>query len=263
MQLTEAILMNKLIILLATTLFFVSGNALAQEAQAPGIVQLFLCKLKPGNGAANVWDLMETLAARSGDRPPGFSLFLWTPLRGYSPYDYVFGVTSTDLTEMVQGLEGYLSSGNAEFMDPRFAAVNERCDSTITTAERVKAGALGNTGDRKPDAVVETFVCRINAGSTMADVDATVDMWKTEVAKLGSQALGSYEATVLKPFRGSNGEVDFAWVGASPDLATWARGGMDYYNSKGGQAVDARFQKVSRCRNSVWTGYWIVPPVAQ
>jgi len=255
--------MKTLVSLLAAVALLSSGTSLAAEPPPPaGIVQLFMCKLNPGKSAANVWELMETLAARNTERAPGFSVFLWTPLRGYFNYDYVWGVTSTDLNEMAEGLTNYMSS-NAEFMGPRFAALNERCDSTIASMERVKDGALGTTGDRKPDAIVETFACRINDGSTMADVDATVDMWKTEVAKLGSQALGSYEATVLKPFRGSDGNVDFGWIGASPDLATWARGGMDYYNSKGGQAVDARFQKVSRCRNAVWTGYWIVPPTAQ
>ena len=256
--------MMKMISIVAGVLLFAAATAQAQQAaQAPGVVQLFLCKLNDGKSAANVWDLLETLASQITDRQPGFALFLWTPMRGYTEYDYVWGATATDLAEMATGLQGYMDSGSAAVMGPRFQDVNERCDSTVAMAEEVKAGSIGNTGDRVPDAVVETFACSINQGSSMADVDAAVDFWKAQIPGIGSDALAKYEATLLTPFRGSNGMVDFAWIGASPDLATWAKGSMDYYGSKGGQAADARFEKVSSCRNSLWTGYWIVPPMAQ
>ncbi len=256
--------MKKAILLIAGLFLLATGTAQAQQAaQAPGVVQLFLCNLNEGKSAANVWELLETLASRITDRQPGFNMFVWTPMRGYTQYDYIWGATATDLAEMASGLQGYIDSGSAAFMGPRFQEVNKHCDSTITMAEEIKAGSIGNTGDRMPDAIVETFACTINPGSSMADVDAAVEFWKAQIPGIGSDALAKYEATLLTPFRGSNGMSDFAWIGASPDLATWAQGSMDYYGSKGGQAADARFNKVSSCRNALWTGYWILPPAAE
>ena len=254
--------MKKTIGLVAAMLLLATGLVEAQQAQPPGVVQLFMCQFNEGKTADDAFALMEELGARVTERLPGFSLFLWLPMRGNYEADYVWGVTSTDLDEMATGLDSYYAD-SAAFMNPRFAAVNERCSSVVTLAKRVKDGAIGNTGDRTPDAVVETFACSVNAGSTMADVNSAVDFWKTQVASLGSDALGKYEATLLTPFRGGDSQVDFAWVGASPNLATWARGASEYYESKAGQAADARFNKVSRCRNALWSGFWIVPPAAQ
>jgi len=253
--------MKFLSVLIGSLFWVVAGAAQAQESS--GVLQLFACKLNEGKTAANVWDLLETLSARVTAPPAGYSLFLWTPFRGTFEYDYVWGITSSDLVSMAEGYNGFVSSGSAELMGPRFAEVNERCDSSISLMEDIQPGAIGNTGDRMPDAVVETFVCTVNAGSTMADVDAAVAFWKAQIPKTGSEALGKYQATLLRPFRGNSGQADFAWIGASPDLTTWARGGMDYLASKDGQAADARFQKVSSCRNAVWNGYWIVPPTEE
>jgi hypothetical protein len=206
---------------------------------------------------------MEMLRERVAQqqRQAGFSLFIWTPYTGTFEHNYIMGITSNDLIAMADGTTNYISSGNATLMGPCFQALNESCDTSIVMAERIKTGAIGNTGDRMPDAVVETFACKVNPGSTMADVTAAVDFWKTAVAKMPSP--NSYEATMLRPYRGTNGDVDFGWVGASPDLKSWARGDTDYLASKDGQAGKACFAKVSTCRISLWTGYWIVPPAAQ
>jgi len=53
---------------------------------------------------------------------------------------------------------------------------------------------------------------------------------------------------------------DWFWIGAYPDITDWAKGSTDYYASKEGAAVDARFNATNKCHANLWVGYWIAAP---
>lgn len=243
----------------AAPLTFAQNAATGLPTQ--GVTQLFSCHLAEGQSMDDVWSLLEALRDQITERRSGFSLFLWTPLRGATGYDYIWGATDASLVSMTEGLAQYYGSPSARVMAPRFAAVNERCDSVVLLSEQMKAGAIGNTADRLPDATVETFACRLKPGVSQADFRKAAEFWQQQVSKIASADLNTYEAYLVTPFRGGTGEADVGWIGNYPDLATFGRGETAYMNSKEGQAANERFEKVSTCRSALWAGYWVLTPV--
>jgi hypothetical protein len=247
-------------LLIALILCVGAGTAYAQQ----GVLQIFACNAAEGKNADNVWSTLETLAslakANREELEPGFGIFLWTRYRGYSAYDFIFGVTNSDLASMAETSNTYVTSGNAAFMGPRFEDLGD-CDSSIVFTEQLAEGVVG-TGDddRQLDAFVETFTCSINEGSDMDDVRSAAKFWQEQIAKIDSPELNKYEAFLLTPFRGTRPGLDFAWLGTSPDLTSMAAGATAYYGSKEGQAADERLQKVSTCQNALWAGYWLLTP---
>lgn len=256
--------MNQLRGILLVLMGFVTVDVCAQEAPpSPGLVNVFACKLNDGKSLADVWSTLEALArmnvpSKAGPDPAG-NVFLWTPFRGGAPYDYVWGYGSTDLDTMGQDLVDYLAAPGSEAMEMKFAATGQ-CISMIATSKVLRAGTLGNSVDRNPDAVVETFACSYKDAAGVADLDKVVAAWQSEVEKMGSPALKTYAAWLWTPFRGGTGESDYIWVGAYPDVANWAQGDTAFYASKEGRAIDARFNAMGKCRSNLWAGYWIIAP---
>ncbi len=227
------------------------------------VAQVFGCHMKEGQSADNVWALMDGLRANATSRTiadAAFGLFVWVPYRGATEYDFVLGVLNADLNTMAAGSMDYVASAGFQALSARFQALTTGCDSAIMLTDQLSTGKIGMTdGDRTPDAVIETFSCKINAGSTMNQVNETIKFWQAQIPKIDSAALKDYQAYLWTPFRGGTGS-DFVWVGNSPDLATWAKGSADYVNSAAGKAADARFDAVSTCTNQMWMGYWVLAP---
>lgn len=238
------------------------GGVHAEDAASSQVIELFTCKLQPGKTMENVWGLMDGLRDVSNSMESddeSASVFLWTSFRGEAPYDYIVGLSHSGLNDMAAGLSRYYGSGVGASFDARFQSVGE-CNSYVAMSKQIRNGEIGNTGDRQLDAIVETFVCGLNEGSDMDDVDDAIEFWNAQIEKIGSPATSKYEAYLYTPFRGGSGQTDFMWVGLYPDLATWAQGDTDYYGSKAGQAADERLNSLGTCGSALWIGYWIVPP---
>lgn len=240
-------------------------TSFAEEALTTGVSDVFGCTLRDGKTMDNVWSNLERLASMEipSQAPPdsGFSIFLWTPVRSASDYDFVWGVNSSSVNAMAQGLTDYLAAPGAEAMGVRLGETAD-CVSGIVDSRQLRAGTLGNKADRVADALVEIFACTMNENATLEKRDQAIEFWQTEVENIPSSALKTFSAWLWTPFRGGTGEADWYWVGTYPDLKTWAQGSTDYYGSKGGQAADAKFNAVSACRADLWAGYWIIAPTS-
>ncbi len=238
----------------------------AQESQPiNNVLQLFSCKLNPGQNAEDVWSLLETLRDQdSGTGENGFGMFLWTPFRVTTDYDYIWGTTNADIAATMEGMAEYMSSERASVLATRFQAVNERCDSMIVLSEQKYVGSEpfdpAMAFDRTPDGLVETFACSNRPGSDSGDIRSAVDFWQQQMKKISSPDLQKYNGYLVTPFRGGNGGVDWGWIGTFPDMVSFGRGMRDYMNSKEGQAADARFEQASTCRSGLWQGYWLLYP---
>ncbi len=257
--------MNKIIAYFCLSFAFLATQANAAQAPTSGMSSVFACSLHDGKTINDAWATLEAFAKMNvmttAAADPGRSVWLWTPLRGASPYDYLWGVNSSSLLAMGQGMTDYYAAAGTPAMNAQFAAT-AKCISVIVMSEQLQTGAIGNTADRKADALVETFACKLHDGVGIDAVDKAVAYYRTEVAKIPSAALKTYASWLWKPYRGGTGESDFMFVGAYPDVNTWAQGDTDYNASKEGQAADAQFGATSRCTTAMWTGYWIVAPTA-
>ncbi len=244
-------------------LLFICPGFTAHAQEASGVLQLFACKLAPGKTGENVWSVLEMVRANvdrsAPDYDPAFGVFVWTPFRQATGYDYIWGIANANLEGMAAGATNYVESGNAALMGPRFAALGE-CEASVAFVDQLTQGELGSGEDRVPDAAVETFSCTMRDGTDMDDVVAASRFWQQQMGKIESADLAKYRGSLVRPFRGGTGEADFGWIGSYPDWMSFARGTDAYYGSKEGQAADARFAQISRCRSALWNGYWVVEP---
>ncbi len=118
---------------------------------------------------------------------------------------------------------------------------------------------VGQVQAEETPPIVETFSCSLNSGSDASDVQSAVDYWKQQVKKIDNEALNQYAAWMVTPIR-SPLPYNFYWLGASPNLNTWADGGAAYAASSEGQAAQARFEKISTCTSQVWSSEQVMGP---
>jgi hypothetical protein len=182
-------------------------------------------------------------------------------MRGALPYDFVLGVNSSDLVKMAEGFTEAVAAPGWEAWAQRFDATAD-CISGIVKSEQVRAGTLALTAGRTPVATVETFACSLKDDAKPGALESLIGYFKDNYETVDSPAAKTYSAWVWQPYRGTSGTWDFMFVGANPDFKTWAQSAQDYDDTKTGQAIDARFDAISTCDSSLWTGYWIVPPTA-
>jgi hypothetical protein len=239
-------------------------GAPAPEKLATGYTDVFACKLREGRSMDGVWAAMDRIAAlnvpSTAPPDPGFGIFLWTPFRTGSSDDYIWGVNSSNLNQMAQGLSDYIATPQSEAIGASLDA-SSTCTSGIVSFRELKVASIGNKADRVPDALVEIYACDLKPGATMEKFDKVAELWQSEIVKIASPALQAYGARLWKPFRGASGGHALYWVGAYPDLKSWGHGATDYFASKEGQAVDARINELTTCEADLWVGYWVVAPV--
>lgn len=255
--------MKKAALLVCSLLMFVGIRVEAQIALSPDVGQIFGCTLADGKTMENVWSSLEALAKietpSQAPPDPEFSIFLWTQLRGSMPYDFVLGVNNGDMNRLAQGLTDIVSTPAWDAWAQRFDDTAD-CISGIVKSEQIRAGKLGMTAGRSPVAIVETFACNVKEGAKAGALESALEYFKDNYEKIDSAAAKDYSAWLWRPYRGTSGTWDFMFVGANPDLKSWAQSSMDYDASKEGQAADAMFNAMSTCRTTLWTGYWIVAP---
>lgn len=100
--------------------------------------------------------------------------------------------------------------------------------------------------------IVETFACTLANGKGAKDIESASSFWSDQVKKINNKALNQYSAWIISPIR-SNLPADFYWLGASPNMNTWAQSTAAYAGSAEGMAADARFAEMSTCTSSVWS----------
>jgi hypothetical protein len=241
----------------------VAFGAPAPEKLATGYTEVFACKLREGRSMDSVWAAMDRIAAlnvpSTAPPDPGFGIFLWTPFRTGSSDDYIWGVNSSSINAMTQGLSDYMATPQSAAIGASLDA-SSTCTSGIVSSRQLKVASIGNKADRTPDAMVEIYACDLKPGATMEKFDKLAELWQGEIAKIASPALQAYGAWLWKPFRGATGGHALYWVGAYPDLKSWGHGATDYFASKEGQAVDARLNELTTCEADLWVGYWVIAP---
>jgi hypothetical protein len=254
--------MHKLIAATVLCAFASLGYA-QQSGPAPGVLQLFSCHLNTGQTVGDARTLLGDLARSIVEPRPGFTIFLWTPLRGATGYDYVWGATDADLVAMTQTLSEYYASDTSQALAPRFQAVNQRCDSAIALSEQIKAAPVpAVTANGAVDGVVETFACSLKPGQTLSNFRALLPTWREQWTKANAADFERYAGFLITPLRGGNADVDFGWIGGYPDLLTFGRMLNVGVTTPEIRQLGERFQQTATCRTAVWNHQWILRPQA-
>jgi hypothetical protein len=109
---------------------------------------------------------------------------------------------------------------------------------------------LGVALPAQAETAQEVFICHLNEGKTMADLDKAIADFNAMAGSLkgGEQ----YQAWVLTPTAAAD-MASVVWVGEMPDAVGLAAIGEDYRSSEAGKKQDEKFQKVMTCESrSTW-----------
>lgn len=109
---------------------------------------------------------------------------------------------------------------------------------------------LGLATVARADTAQEVFICKLNEGKTMADVNKAIADFKQMVVKL--KGGDKYQAWLLTPVAAEDLST-IVWVGEMSDQAGLAGLGEEYMTSEAGKAQDKKFRDVMTCKSrSVW-----------
>ena len=109
---------------------------------------------------------------------------------------------------------------------------------------------LGSTSVVLADTAHEVFICKLNEGKTMPDLNKVIADFKQMIVKL--KGGDKYQARLLTAVAADD-LASIVWVGEMPDQAALAALGEDYRTSEAGQAQDKKFRAVITCKSrSVW-----------
>lgn len=96
----------------------------------------------------------------------------------------------------------------------------------------------------------EVFICELNEGKTIEDLNKVIDDWKKMVGKL--KGGDKYRAWLLTPMAAGN-LASIVWVGEMSDAVSLAALSEEYRTSEAGKIQDKKFQKVITCESrSIW-----------
>jgi ABC-type glycerol-3-phosphate transport system substrate-binding protein len=98
--------------------------------------------------------------------------------------------------------------------------------------------------------VQEVFVCQLNDGKTMEDLNKVIGEFNKMIGDI--KGGDKYTAQVLTPIAARNlGNV--IWVGQMPDAVAMATLQENYQGSEAGQKMDEKFDDVITCESrSIW-----------
>ncbi len=96
--------------------------------------------------------------------------------------------------------------------------------------------------------VVETYACNLKPGKTLADLDKATAYFNGQVDAAGVE---TYFAATLVPVR-ANIPYDVIWVGAYPNLTTFANEETALAESGVAARVNAEFDEVVSCKSGLY-----------
>ena len=109
---------------------------------------------------------------------------------------------------------------------------------------------LGLAGPVRADTAQEVFICKLNDGKTMADLNKVIADFKQMIVKLTGG--DKYQAWLLTP-SAADDLAAVVWVGEMPDAASLAALQEEYRTSEAGQKQDKKFRGVITCKSrSIW-----------
>ena len=114
----------------------------------------------------------------------------------------------------------------------------------------VLSGYLTSATPVSADTAQEVFICKLNEGKTMADLNKVIGDFKKMVVKLPGG--DRYQAWLLTAMAADD-LATVVWVGEMPDAMTLAALTEAYRTSEAGQEQDKKFRKVITCKSrSIW-----------
>lgn len=249
-----------LLAVLCTALALVPQIPLAAETN---VVEAFACNYNTGKSMKDLQAVTEFYTAQRSKIPsPALQKMvsrIWTPILGNVPYDFVWFNSNLTYREWGEMSKAFAASEVG-------AAVQAKFDEAATCARSglFAQEALFNNLDSKPfgrnaTVVIESFLCTLNDGRTMADSDAAIAAWKPvfekAVAKTGASSFVGRRVPII-----TSGTFDLTYFGVWADEAAYANGNETFNADPDSRKSGALFATAHRCESALFRGYTLVPP---
>ena len=234
-------------------------TCMAHAAESPRVVEGFACNFLPGQGMAELQAVTDNFNAALGnlDSEAAANLeaaYLWVPYRSNTSYDVIWTSGYANLNAMGRFTSAVEADAAATAAVAAFDGVVD-CDSTIQLSEQIYAGE--GPAVTSPPALLESYICELNDGKTIADARAAATAWSEHIGNIASY--GSANAFMRTPLiSGFDGDLSYLIVHNS--VEEFAARNTDYMNSDGVDAIGAGFGAAHTCRSGLFMSNRVVPP---
>ena len=235
------------------TCLLLPGAAIAEET--PPATQVFLCNFLDGKDIDDVDEATEFFKKQiekidSADLN-AYQAFLWEPYVGRTDYDFLWFGAHANLNALARAQSALEGSKEGQAASEEFDDI-VKCSSAIALTEVIYDGEGEPVSDGQ--ALIESYVCQLREGKTVADARAVVKDWSALMATLPTT--GSMTALMRVPLI-ANTPTDIAYVLVHDDLEQFGQRTTAYQNG-GGRELDARFNGVHNCESGLWKGRQVV-----
>jgi hypothetical protein len=240
-------------ILFALALVWSAG---ASAAETGPVREFYACSLLEGKTMDDVMEIRDELAKQiektgNADLSNRVSI-LWTPVKTDQQIDFLWFDLHESLNAMGRAEAAFVASGGSAVING-MAAETVRCGAGIVTHEQIYAGP--SQLDGQGAVVVESYRCNLRPGKSVADAAEVVEDWAKVID--GLDGFDTFQGYMQTPVI-SSAPSDLYYFLVHADIAEFAARTTAYRTSKGGMAVDARFNDVHRCDSALWNGEVVI-----
>jgi len=236
--------------------------SLSLAAAETNVVEAFACTLQPGKTMKDVEAVANYFAAeRSKIASPALQKMVsrtWTPTVGRVPFDFVWFNSNLTYTEWGAATKAFNASPVGADVLARFNAVAD-CPSTGLYATEMLFNNLADKPFDGDAVVIESFLCTLHEGKSLADSDAAIAAWKPVFEKaVGSTGASSFVGRRTPIISGA--DFDLSYFAVWQDAATYAATNEAYRMNPNGVKADGMFNSAHRCQSALFVGHTLIAP---
>ena len=179
--------------------------------------------------------------------------FVWTPIKTNQQLDFLWFDMHANMNALGRASDAFVASGG-EAAVGALAAQTAECAAGIVTHEQIYEPSEPLGGDDGP-VIVESFVCELHEGKTIADARAAVNNWQGAIESLG--IYDDYVAYMQTPVV-SQFPANLYYFAGHSNMTDYAARVSAYSTSAAGVEADRRFNEVHRCTSALWSGQLVI-----
>ncbi len=249
----------KLFIRLTLLLLVCCGFATTvSAADAPIVREVYVCNLNDGK------DMDDLMAARDfylkqmekGGQEAN-TAFVWTPLKAFVDFDFLWFNNSPDLVTYGRQLDTFLGSAEGQASMDRFNSV-ATCQSGLAMRRQFFQAPGEFSGDPDSGAIISSARCNFREGHGQDDVDDLLDHAAQVLGSLGLE--NGMLAFATQPITQGANSPDLFLYTVQGTMEDWASTNMGIQASPGGPSLGRHFNTILDCRQSLFAGQQVVSP---
>lgn len=221
------------------------------SAESPRVVELFGCNFIEGKDMDDLQKVIEYYAENrdkiGSSEVMKQSSGVWTPYRGNSQFDLIWGNAGLTLEEQGRANLAYDSSKQGQAIEARFNEVLE-CPSSGFLVEEILFDDRENLNSIEGNEfVLESYACTLNPGKSLADVDAALTAWRTPFSRAATQG-----ALVIKRTPVMMSAYDVFYTGVWDNIADFTAAASAMTQDPEAATSMSLLSAAHRCESGLW-----------